>query len=134
MFHCAMMEFWNSSTTPATTSHITNVPSHAARISPDSSCSRWSASDRAVCWASTICSGMAGTNMATERNATYCPYSAAGMARDRNSTAVMKSPPATVAIMSQPLWRKNEAWCAVAVMEGVSTLSAGMGLGVGKGR
>src|SRR5437867_2962051 len=76
---------------------------------------------------------MVGSNMATVRNAPKPPYSSSGMALARKCTAHIKTPPAMFASMSQPLWRKNDARCAVGVKGRFSTFSASMGLGWRKG-
>ena len=88
-------------------SHSPNVPSHASRIMPASSRSRFVASALAVCCANTICNGMFGTNIATASNTPNTPYSAAGIFLFSRCTAYITTPPPTLAIISQPLCRKK---------------------------
>ena len=67
IFHSARIVPWNSRTTTAPTSHTAKVATHAARISPPTSCSRPSANASAVCCATTICNGSIGINIVTAR-------------------------------------------------------------------
>src|SRR5262249_55410414 len=56
------------------------------------------------------------------------PYSDTGIFFERKWTAHIKAPPATLAIISQPLWRKKEDRCAASVIGAASALAASMGL------
>ncbi len=84
-------------------SHNTNVPIQINRIIPVNSRSRLFASALAVCCASTICNGIDGMTMAAPKQATKTPYSPGPMVLDKKWTAHMKTPPATLAIISHPL-------------------------------
>src|SRR6266576_3968718 len=55
------------------------------------------------------------------------PYSFAPIARERKCTAHVKAPPATVAIISQPLCRKKDERCVASAMTGDSTFCANTG-------
>ena len=67
------------------------------------------ASACAVCCAKIICSGIVGrqaTTISSVPNAAYC---ASGTDLARKCTPHVIAPPAMLAIISQPLWRKNAA-------------------------
>src|SRR6266436_1719536 len=93
---------------------------------PDSS--RWVlvAKPRAVCWVITICSGMFGSNIRNARNTPKPPYCPVGKNLLRKWTAHMKAPPPMLAIISQPLWRKNDERWAEGVRGMVSALASDM--------
>src|SRR6266481_5611500 len=59
------------------------------------------------------------------------PYSLGPTDLPRKWTAHMNTPPTMLATISQPLWRKNDARCALSVtaVGTDSTFSASMGLG-----
>src|ERR1017187_2680384 len=123
--------FWNTKTDAAPTSHTMNVHNHASRIMPASCRSRPVASASADCWAKIICNGIVGRHATTISSVPKAAYCDLGTESDlvRKCTPNVIAPPAMVAIISQPLCRKNAAcglWSTVGI---VSVFAVDMSVG-----
>src|SRR5580765_4283523 len=75
---------------------------------------------------------MFGSSISSARNTPKTPYCPVSKNRLRKWTAHMKAPPPMLAIISQPLWRKNDERWAEAVRGTVSALAKDMGLQTSK--
>jgi len=86
-----------------------NVSSQPQRIINESWRPRFVASVPAVCCAKTICNGIVGMSDVIISIVTKTPYSAGEIFLASGCTPKDMPPWITVAIISQPLWRKNVA-------------------------
>src|SRR5437879_1414973 len=124
-FSCAIKVFWPTKAVAAISTQMQKVQRMTALTVATSwrRCVSVIAAD--VCWAKTICNPSAGM-VIQFNNWNRVPtalYSALGrILETMHCTAHMKKPPATVAIIIQPLCRKKFNLCEASVICGVSNV------------